>query len=340
MKNKLRRKVMGLIFGSILGGSISMAASKKSHAFGIGLSPEDIFEMFIEKAGSILMRFLGYRFMSNLDLSMDRYQENSEETNKNKNADMAKALAMGYETAIEKYRKVANHEIELECITPKITCANGSLSQINNQNSNAVRSAAPLARERLNTYLDSRGESKNETVHIRNETLSKLLNSQGDIEIQELTKLVGVNHFTDNTRAEEEMAALVGNHISTANKGKIEEQRSKANNDIVIDALMMLFMQRVKTTAIDSNFMETLSGDLKQLYPQTKLSTIEMLHLETMALSSNDLFNNQVADSPSITTATAYLNPIQALQNKLELERYKVSEMRNLVSSLQAVKES
>lgn len=331
---------MGLLFGSILGGSISIAASKNSHAFGIGLSPEDIFEMFVEKAGSILMRFLGYRFMTNLDISMDRYQENSEETNKNKNADMAKALAMGYETSVEKYRKVANHEIELECISPKVTCANGALSQTNNENSNAVRSAAPLARERLNTYLDSSSESKSRTVHIRNETLSKLLNSHGDIEVQELTKLVGINHFTDNTRAEEEMAALVGNHISSSNKGKIDEQRSKGNNDIVIDALMTIFMQRVKTTAIDSDFQDTLSGDLKRLYPQSKLSTIEMLHLETMALSSNELFNNQVADSPSITTATAYLNPIQALQNKLELERYKVSEMRNLVSGIQAVKES
>ena len=331
---------MGLIFGSILGGSISMAASKKSHAFGIGLSQEEIFEMFIEKAGSILMRFLGYRFMSNLDLSMNRYQENSEETNKNKNADMAKALTMGYETAIEKYRKVANHEIELECISPKFTCANGSLSQINNENSNAVRRAVPKARERLNNYLDSNGQSKNKTVYVRSETLSKLLDAQGDIEIKELSKIVGVNHFTDNTRAEEEMAALVGNHISTQNQGQIEEQRSKANNDIVIDALMMLFMQRIKTTAIDSNFKGTLSNELKRLYPHSKLSTIEMLHLETMALCSNELFNLQVADSPSITTATAYLNPIQALQNKLELERFKVSEMRNLVSALQAVKES
>ncbi|MEZ8238655.1 MULTISPECIES: hypothetical protein [Vibrio] len=328
---------MGLIAGGAIGGGVALVTPKTANAFSMPLSPEELMEQLIEQGGAILMRFLGYRFSSNFQDAFDRYTDNNKETTKEKNGDMAKNITQSYEATIFKMTELMNHEISLDLYTPSTACANGELSKANNRLNKAIGSATPKARNTIHEYFEIKSENLSEAIFYRNKTFSTLLNSQGEPEFKELEKLIGVSHFDDTKRAEQEIAALIGDRPSyedsTSNLDAIVNQSDQIKENIVIDALMGIFIQRIASSNVPVEFRKSLSSELNKMYPNSKLSSIELLHLETLSLSSNELFNNAVSNSPSLTTAIQYYNPIQAVENKIQVERLKIAELRNLVKS-------
>ncbi len=336
MFKKMRRRILGMIIGGLVGGSFSLYSTKSHALLGGLMSPEKLFELFLKKAGPILMRFLGYRFMANLEKGIDNYSKKNKEINENKNSDIAMTYAQNSDMYIKFTRERANFDLDLNSAVSPIACLGEFVSETNNQTYHAMQAAIPIAADKIKLFSEVKKNQQGEQIHYRNQSLMKLLDDHGSLHLQELTKIVGVHHFKNSQRAEEELAALLGNNMTNdieqqKDFSRVPLQGRQAQANTITDALMSIFLQRVKSIKIESDFKDSLSDNLKSLYRHNELSLIEHLHLEVLSVSSNAKFTDIVMDTPSLTTGVTHLNYLSALKDRIALERYKLAQKRNLV---------
>lgn len=343
---KIRRKLLGLIFGCALGGTASLYSSRSQAGFGgsFVLSDEDLFEMFLENAGGVFMRFLGNRFISNLQNAYDDYsEENKEQTEKN-NADTAAMIAQGSDAQVKVLKEIWDHQLSLEAMPPKSLCITSELSSAGHKISRATRQASSVTTQKGISYLERNQDSVGSQSATRASSISTLLSENKKVRFLELTSLIGSGHFNDTNRAEEELLMLLSDIANRSSKTEntiesidaIHSHAIKASQDIILNALMHIFMQRTKAIDVPESLRDSLSPELKSTY-NSKLSYIEFLELEVLSKSNNRTFNEEVYDTPSTTTGSIVLSQLNALTSKLHHERLLVQEQRNIIQSLKGM---
>lgn len=346
---RTKRKLLGLFAGLMIGSSVSIMASKNANALGFSLSAEDLLEYFLKTYGMILMRFFSNRFISNLQNVMDNTSDKINETNQESLSDQAKAIAKGYDSQKKAIEEQAKTKLQRESVVPSNSCTQLEFSVANQSINNFSAKFKDALNKRNASYLaESDLSTGTQQIH-RNNLLDHLAENDGRFQIKQLHLLVGVNAFSDASRAEQELAALVS-HIGgqwglddNSGVGKamaVQQAGKEAMVNSVVGAINHLFAQRLKATSLPSEILNTLSNNLATRYQSKKLSGIELLEAEVLASSENDKFYEEVANLPSVTTATVMMNNLMATSNKLKREILVIDELASQMAAISGILES
>lgn len=340
-----RRKIFGLIVGLVVGGTASLAISKKASGFGFALTPEQLFKMFLEKAGVVMMRFFSNRFMSNLQNVIEDTSDEVKERNESSQADMARAMSVGFERQIELATAIAKRKTEREAVVPTNSCARHEIAKASQSVSNVAGKFRTALNERNKGYLLEASSSAGDQQVARKPLVTSLKNENGEYELKQLQKLVGVGAFDDSLRAERELAAMVSRIRTIRGLGTtgieksmyVDQSGLQGIVDVLMDSVNHLFGQRLKSTALSSGLIDTMSRELASRYEYRKLSFIELLEAEVLASSDNEKFYTEVSELPSLTTATVIMNNQIATRNKLQREILAVEELATKLEALESL---
>lgn len=344
---RMRRKILGLLFGVSLGTTVSLYSSKSHAFFGTPLTPEEIFEMFIERAGGVFMRFLGNRFMSNMDIAFDQYTEYFRKNKSDDNAIIGKMIATSEDLTLRAFSETNNHELKLNTYTPGNACHMSEQSSVNQNISKAADSVQKVAFQNQFNNLSHGTGPNSEKRNYRDEAVRSLADDYSTPVLKELNKLFFASTFADTERAEKELAALLGDfefdiRTGGTNKATIRDevlsQGSATKLSVIVNQLSMLLAQRVPTEKADDVIDTIGSSTLGSNYLGRKLSMIERLELEVKTQSQNEAFTEELKGVPSLAAGMILPNLQSALTHKLQFELHKVRDARALIESLSSLK--
>lgn len=341
---RTRRKFIGLLLGGVLGAGLSLKASKSHALFGIPLTPEELFEKFIEQAGGVLMRFLGNRSLERWKHEFDKYTENSKKQNEEASAGIAQIAANATEANINALQLQAHEKLKLNAHVSPNACVLSMQSQSIQEVGSAVDTVSEAAADRQVEYLkEGQGPGK---IALRNEFFESMLNEHGHVVLKELPKLFTASSFTDAKRAERELALLLsdltlstGDDLSadtlSTEREKIRFQAKSGQTAVIINALSQLVSQRLPAVSVgNQNLDNYLSDELKSRYSAGKLSYIELLQCEVDMQANNPVFRASLQENPSLTSGLVAPSFQLALTHKLQTELIKTKQLNQSLFSL------
>jgi hypothetical protein len=331
---KLRRKFLGILLGASVGLGFTLV-SKPANAFLSSLVPmTTILEWFFERAGGVMMRYLGYRYLKNWQEAWDNYTKNrSEQMSVN-------------QSVIDALQQRSEHELKLESYVDNDACTDDIIAtQIHSKLSKRSKTYAIETTNYLSQYIKSTNTETTIDNVLNSTSLSeRTLNSLDRITLKELHKLASNKYIDDQNQAMVELGLLFADVKSPTRAALIKGRSDKVNAlarieniELITAALSHLISMRIKSSGISTLPTDGLSDSLKSKYSQDHLSDLLMLGLQVDSAVANATYIDNLEQNPSFSSVLIKMQMQQALTNALKHQIMIIEEYRNKIAAIQVI---
>jgi hypothetical protein len=343
---KLRRKFLGILLGASVGLGFTLV-SKPANAFLSSLVPmTTILEWFFERAGGVMMRYLGYRYLKNWQEAWDNYTKNRSESTEKQMGSMTAAQMSVNQSVIDALQQRSEHELKLESYVDNDACTDDIIAtQIHSKLSKRSKTYAIETTNYLSQYIKSTNTETTIDNVLNSTSLSeRTLNSLDRITLKELHKLASNKYIDDQNQAMVELGLLFADVKSPTRAALIKGRSDKVNAlarieniELITAALSHLISMRIKSSGISTLPTDGLSDSLKSKYSQDHLSDLLMLGLQVDSAVANATYIDNLEQNPSFSSVLIKMQMQQALTNALKHQIMIIEEYRNKIAAIQVI---
>ncbi|ARP06529.1 hypothetical protein K08M3_50190 [Vibrio alginolyticus] len=365
-----RRKFLAVMLGGSVG-TIATLVSPNANAF-LGLSPTELLEKFLDKAGQILMMFIANRYYKNFIEAWNEYTDVTKESRAKENGLLSGTFQNSVDFEMNFDKTIQDNVMMRRTETSPRVCQDTQQSGLVVQSikaSTANMDNIATGQSKIFYSTDFPNISDYRASYI--DLVETTTEGQGVISLKNLSMIFGTGAFPSVSGAQSEFSLLLADIVRSPDhdafkwkegvnpevdedlaKGSLAIEKrnfrdvSKAvQANIIIEGLSYAMARRVGSKSLTEAMRTTLLGAgankaqkaISDGGPYFSGAEALLLEVESKALEPGYLKELNSYSDP--TPVLYYVNSQQALLNRIKHERMKIAKLRNSISAINSALE-
>ncbi|MEE7516201.1 hypothetical protein G6355_11310 [Vibrio cholerae] len=343
---KQKRKLLGFILGLLVGFGISLKSSNANAFFGSVLSPEKLFEKFLKKAGGILMRYFGYRTVSNWENAWQKYQEYRSDNQDKLNAVTIDTQLKINQAIIDSLGVTESHNLYIESYSFTNSCFDSMIERSASESSVTSSAYINNSNSLLRKFIYDSSSKNIDAADISNQlknSASKKISDGLTVQTSELHKIASELNINNFGVALEESILLYSDFLPFLLNGdmskskKVERMMLIQNLELIHHCITKLITIRLASINSSDLKASLSTNDFTNSIPD-KMSELDLLRIEATETIGNSDYLEGLLDSPSFTSLVSETVKRQSINNKLRIQLNELDELIGLVRSMRSLK--